>query len=71
MDGIDLKQQNNARHLLEVLCVYCNTPHEAIVEKTYYLVFGLDCRSPEAAMLPPTIIDTIRNYSMPTLLMPL
>ena len=37
-----------------VLCAYHNTEHSSTGEKSSYLLFGMDCRSPiEAALLPP------------------
>lgn len=53
------------RYLSGVLWAYRNTPHEATREKSSFLLFGIDCRTPtEAALLPPEPLEptNVRDY---------
>lgn len=46
------------RYLPGLLWAYRNTPLESTGEKPFYLLFGIDCRTPtEAALLPPSHIE--------------
>lgn len=53
------------QYLSGVLWAYRNTPHECTGERSVFLLFGIDCRSPsEAALFPPNPIDpsTVEDY---------
>ena len=53
------------QYLFGVLWAYRNIPHESTGEKPFYLLFGMDCRTPsEASYLPETPIQlgTVEDY---------